>query len=62
MTSLTDNTSDWNNPHVTDMKVVDGKRYFFVLNDAKTKMRLYKQVAVNDISPCDNSCLNDIEE
>jgi hypothetical protein len=25
-------------------------------------MRLYKQVAVNDISPCDNSCLNDIEE
>lgn len=55
-------TSDWNNPHVTDMRVVDWKRYFFVLNDVKTKMRVYKQTHVNDLSPCDNSCLNDIED
>lgn len=55
-------TSDRDNPHVTDMKVVDWKRYFFVLNDVKTKMRVYKQTGVNDLSPCDNSCLNSIEE
>lgn len=55
-------TADWDNPHVTDMKIVDWKRYFFVLNDVKTKMRIYKQVHVNDLSPCDNSCLNNISE
>lgn len=62
MYSEEDNTSDRDNPHVTDMKEVDGKRYFFVLNDVKTKMRVYKQVGVNDMSLCDNSCLNDITD
>ena len=55
-------TSDWDNPHVTDMRVIDWFRYFFVLNDVKTKMRIYKQVHVNDLSPCDNSCLNAVTE
>lgn len=61
-TAIEWDTSDRNNMHVTDMRVIDWKRYFFVLNDSKTKMRVYKQTNVNDLSPCDNSCLNDIEE
>lgn len=62
MFAVSQDTSDRTNPHVTDMRIVDGKRYFIVLNDIKTKLRIYKQTAVNDLWPCDNSCLNDIDE
>jgi len=49
MFAVPQDTADRANPHVTDMRVVDGKRYFIVLNETKTKLRIYKQTAVNDL-------------
>jgi hypothetical protein len=53
----TDN--DWN---FRDIKVLNWARYFFAIKNDYKFCRLYKQVKVNDLSPCDNSCLNAIDE
>lgn len=52
-----DTATEWVDCHVTDMKVVDGYRYFIVLNDSKTKLRIYKQIDLLDLTLCNNNCI-----
>lgn len=56
---LVESNDTWN---VTDMIEYEWFRYFLVINDDKTQLRIYKQTNIPDISQCSNSCFNDIEE
>ena len=48
--------------HIGDMKVVDGYRYFLVTNSGKTKLRIYKQINLLDLTPCENNNISKLDQ
>lgn len=53
---------EWLKWRVNDIEVVDWYRYFLIVNKDKTKVRLYKQVEVNNQSIASNETTADIDE
>jgi len=45
-----------------DVIIIDWYRYFMLVNSLETKMRIYKQIDINDLSPCSYACYSGITE
>jgi len=62
-TELAEETEEeWLSWDVLDLEVVDGYRYFLIENNEWNKVRLYKQIRLNQYTNSGNDCLSDIKE